>query len=80
MFETWYEMSVLINSSLDISQSSRTGSMPPISDRAQIVGDDQEVTLSTGDAIPPPGQAHVYRVTATQQGQVFGGYTVVLLG
>jgi hypothetical protein len=54
--------------------------MPPISDRAQIVGDDQEVTLSTGDAIPPPGQAHVYRVTATQQGQVFGGYTVVLLG
>jgi hypothetical protein len=46
----------------------------------QVVGDDQEVTLSTGDAIPPPGQAHVYRVTATQQGQVFGGYTVVLLG
>jgi len=33
-----------------------------------------------GDAVPPPGQAHVYRITATQQGQVFGGYTVVLLG
>jgi hypothetical protein len=46
----------------------------------QVAGDDQEVTLGTGDAIPPPGQAHVYRVTATQQGQVFGGYTVVLLG
>ena len=30
--------------------------------------------------MPPPGQAHVYRVTASQQGQVFGGYTVVLLG
>ncbi|MCW2804383.1 MAG: hypothetical protein JWN06_2600 [Propionibacteriaceae bacterium] len=45
-----------------------------------VVGDDQQVTFSTGDTIPPPGQAHVYRVTATQQGQVFGGYTVVLLG
>jgi hypothetical protein len=46
----------------------------------QVVGDDQEVTLSTGDVIPPAGQAHVYRVTAMQEGQVFGGYTVVLLG
>jgi hypothetical protein len=24
--------------------------------------------------------AHVYRVTASQQGQVFSGYTIVLLG
>ena len=32
-----------------------------------------------GDAVPPAGQAHVYRVTASQQGQVFGGYTIVLL-
>jgi hypothetical protein len=46
----------------------------------QVAGDDQEVTLSTGDVLPPPGQAHIYRVMATQQGQVFGGYTVVLLG
>jgi hypothetical protein len=45
-----------------------------------VLADDLEVTLSTGDAVPPPGQAHVYRVMATQQGQVFGGYTVVLLG
>lgn len=45
-----------------------------------VTGDDQQITLTTGDAMPPPGQAHVYRVTASQQGQVFGGYTVVLLG
>lgn len=46
----------------------------------QVVGDDQQITLTTGDAAPGPGEAHVYRITATQQGQVFGGYTVVLLG
>jgi hypothetical protein len=46
----------------------------------QVTGDDQQVTFATGDAPPAPGQAHVYRVTASQQGQVFGGYTVVLLG
>lgn len=46
----------------------------------QVVGDDQQITLTTGDAIPPPGQAHVYRVAASQQGQLFGGYTIVLLG
>jgi hypothetical protein len=46
----------------------------------QVTGDDQQLTFATGDAPPAPGQAHVYRVTATQQGQVFGGYTVVLLG
>ena len=46
----------------------------------QVTGDDQQVVLTTGDEQPGPGQAHVYRVTATQQGQVFGGYTVVLLG
>lgn len=46
----------------------------------QVTGDDQQVVLTTGNEQPGPGQAHVYRVTATQQGQVFGGYTVVLLG
>jgi hypothetical protein len=46
----------------------------------QVVGDDQQVALVTTDDLPAPGQAHVYRVTASQQGQVFGGYTVVLLG
>jgi hypothetical protein len=38
------------------------------------------VTFGTGDGPPGAGQGHVYRVTAAQQGQVFGGYTVVLLG
>lgn len=46
----------------------------------QVVGDDQQIAFTTTDAAPPAGQAHVYRVTATQQGEVFGGYTVVLLG
>jgi hypothetical protein len=46
----------------------------------QVTGDDQQITFTSGDALPSPGQAHVYRVTASQQGQVFGGYTIVLLG
>jgi hypothetical protein len=46
----------------------------------QVAHDDQQVTFTAGDSPPGPGQAHVYRVTASQQGQVFGGYTVVLLG
>ncbi len=45
-----------------------------------VVGDDQQLTFDSTDAAPAPGQAHVYRVTASQQGQVFGGYTVVVLG
>jgi hypothetical protein len=48
--------------------------------RQVVTTDDQQVTLTTGDAAPGPGEAHVYRVTASQQGEVFGGYTVVLLG
>jgi hypothetical protein len=59
------------------------GGGPSAADAAasqHVTGDDQQITLTTGDAMPPPGQAHVYRVTASQQGQVFGGYTVVLLG
>ena len=43
-------------------------------------GDDAHVLFATGDAPPPPGQAHVYRVTAQQGGAVVGGYTVVMLG
>lgn len=46
----------------------------------QVHHDDQQVTFTTGDSMPAAGQAHVYRVTASQQGQVFGGYTVVLMG
>jgi hypothetical protein len=46
----------------------------------EVTGDDQQVAFTSDDAPPKPGEAHVYRVTATQQGQVFGGYTVVLIG
>jgi hypothetical protein len=46
----------------------------------QVEEDGQQVAFTTTDAPPAPGEAHVYRVTAAQQGQVFGGYTVVLLG
>lgn len=46
----------------------------------QVTGDDQQIAFSTTDALPAPGEAHVYRVSASQSGQVFGGYTVVLLG
>ncbi len=45
-----------------------------------VTGDDQHLAFTTSDAHPPPGQAHVYRVSASQQGQVFGGYTIVILG
>ena len=53
------------------------GALAPTHD---VTGDDQQVQLTTSDAPPAPGQAHVYRVTASQDGQVFGGYTVVILG
>jgi hypothetical protein len=43
-------------------------------------GDDQQIAFTTTDAHPAPGEAHVYRVSARQDGQTFGGYTVVLLG
>jgi hypothetical protein len=46
----------------------------------QVTGSDQQVALSTSDDPPGPGQAHVYRVSASQDGAVFGGYTIVILG
>ena len=46
----------------------------------QVHGDDQHVAFTTTDAPPGPGEAHVYRVSASQGGATFGGYTVVLLG
>jgi hypothetical protein len=45
-----------------------------------VEGDDQQVAFSTTDQAPGPGEAHVYRVSASQGGVVFGGYTVVVLG
>lgn len=46
----------------------------------QVTSDSQTVSLGTSDNPPAPGSAHVYRVTASQGGQVFGGYSVVVLG
>jgi hypothetical protein len=50
------------------------GGFPGIGGAAQqqVTGDDQQVALSTTDDPPGPGEAHVYRVSATQAGAVFG--------
>jgi hypothetical protein len=45
-----------------------------------VTGDDQQIAFTTSDALPQAGQAHVYRVSASQDDTVFGGYTVVVLG
>ncbi len=45
-----------------------------------VTGEDQQVALGSSDNPPTPGSAHLYRVTASQNGQVFGGYSVVVLG
>jgi hypothetical protein len=50
------------------------------SEEHQVRADGQQMTLTTTDEPPGAGEAHVYRVTANQRGQTFGGYTVVLLG
>ena len=45
-----------------------------------VTGEGQQVALGSLDSPPAPGGAHLYRVTASQNGQVFGGYSVVVLG
>jgi hypothetical protein len=45
-----------------------------------VTTEDQQVALGSSDNPPDPGSAHLYRVTASQNGQVFGGYSVVVLG
>ncbi len=45
-----------------------------------VHGDDQHVAFTTTDDAPGPGEAHVYRISAAQDGTTFGGYTVVVLG
>jgi hypothetical protein len=58
------------------------GGFPTAGAAAQqhVHGDDQHVVFSTSDHAPGPGEAHVYRVSASQAGATFGGYTVVILG
>lgn len=43
-------------------------------------GDNQQVGFHANDGNPGAGNAHVYRVTGTQDGALLGGYTVVVLG
>lgn len=46
----------------------------------QVQGDDEHVAFTTTDAAPGRGEAHTYRVTAHQNGTIFGGYTIILMG
>jgi len=46
----------------------------------QVEGDGAHVTLHSTDGPPAPGTAHVYRVTGSQGGTPFGGYTVIVMG
>lgn len=43
-------------------------------------GDNQQIGFVATDGNPGPGSSHVYRVTGSQNGQTFGGYTVVVVG
>ncbi len=48
--------------------------------QTEVTQDGTTVVLDSSDSPPPPGSAHVYRVTASQNGQAFGGYTIVIPG
>lgn len=45
-----------------------------------VSGNGQQVGFITTDGNPGAGNAHVYRVSGSQNGQTFGGYTVVIVG
>ncbi|MDE2370795.1 MAG: hypothetical protein KGN16_17635 [Burkholderiales bacterium] len=45
-----------------------------------VSGDDRLIAFSTGDDAPGPGEAHVYRISASQGGVLFGGYTICVMG
>ncbi|KAL5319146.1 hypothetical protein ACEPPN_012195 [Leptodophora sp. 'Broadleaf-Isolate-01'] len=51
-----------------------------IENTANVNGDRKQVSFVATDGDPGAGNAHVYRVTGQQGGDVFGGYTVVVLG
>jgi len=51
-----------------------------IAGQQTVTGDNQQVGFHTNDAPPAQGQANVFRVQATQGGQLVGGYTVVIVG
>ena len=45
-----------------------------------VNGDNQQVGFVATDGNPGAGNAHVYRVSGSQNGSTFGGYTVVVVG
>lgn len=51
-----------------------------IGDAHGVNGDNQQVGFLTTDDNPGNGKANVYRVSGTQNGETFGGYTVVIVG
>jgi len=51
-----------------------------LGDSHGVTGDGQQVGFHATDDNPGAGQAHVYRVTGEQNGTLFGGYTVIVLG
>jgi hypothetical protein len=65
-----------------LSPPSSAGTLPAAGGGATqtITGDGQQLIFTTSDNAPGPGEAHTYRVSASQAGAVFGGYTIVILG
>lgn len=51
-----------------------------IGDGHTVTGDGQQVGFHATDGDPGAGNAHVYRVTGNQDGVIFGGYTIIVLG
>jgi hypothetical protein len=51
-----------------------------IGDSHGVTGDGQQVGFHATDGNPGAGQAHIYRVTGNQNGSLFGGYTVIVVG
>lgn len=51
-----------------------------IGDAHGVTGDGLQIGFHATDGNPGTDQAHVYRVMGTQNGALFGGYTVVVIG
>jgi len=59
----------------DMTHYRRTSQVP-----RQLIAHARTLLAAAGDDDRGPGNAHVYRVSGHQDGSVFGGYTVVVLG
>jgi hypothetical protein len=51
-----------------------------IGDQHGVTGDNQQVGFHATDGNPGAGNAHIYRVSGTQNGTNIGGYTIVIVG